>query len=642
MKRLHLLILKSYFGPFVATFFIAIFVLLMQFLWKYIDDLVGKGIEINVLLELLFYASATFVPMALPLAILLSSLMTFGNLSENYELTALKSSGISLQRTMMPLIILSMLISIAAFIFSNNILPISNLKFSSLLYDIRHQRPDLNIQPGIFYKGIDNLVIKIDEKDYKTKMMYGLMVYDHSDKRGNVNVTVADSATMHITDDENYMILSMYTGSKYEELEEERKSLTDMTHPHQHSTFDKETMIIDLSGFGLKRTDEELFKDNEEMLNINQLNANIDTLKIEYEKKKENFGQNLLLSTYYKKENKIDSIKVVIDTIYEYDIDSIFNNLPIKEKRSILGMAKNYASSAQLYISSTIDEYDYRDRTILKHNIEWHRKFSLSFACLVLFFIGAPLGAIIKKGGLGMPVVVAVIFFIFYYVIMITGEKTAKEGVIPVYQGMWLSAFILLPLGIFLTSKATTDSVIFDTYTYRKFFANLLGIEKIRNIRLNKLVTNLDNATYTDAELLEKLNTLKSLTKAYQNDNLRRITFGMTIKDYFKVKDKDHLNAIYDLYREIYGILLQKSKEYKYFKEKLTEFPSHKMRKLKRSSLSKIFNIILVPFIPLWIINLLMYKYSLHSLRTRLKLMNNLANDIIIVVEEPEFLIMKN
>ncbi len=641
MKRLHLLILKSYFGPFIATFFIAIFVLLMQFLWKYIDDLVGKGLAIDVLLELLFYASATFIPMALPLAILLSSLMTFGNLSENYELTALKSSGISLQRVMMPLIILSMIISIAAFVFSNNILPISNLKFQSLLWDIRHQRPDLNIQPGIFYKGIDNLVIKVDKKNYKTKMMYNLMVYNHSDKRGNVNLTIADSATMHISDDENFMILTMYSGSKYEELSEERKAITQMTFPHQHSSFDKETMMIDLSGFGLKRSDEQLFRDNEEMMNISQLNSGIDTLKMDFEEKKRNFGKNLLLTTYFKRENKIDSIDNVLDTIYSYDIDSVYNSLTVKEKKSVLGMAKNFASSAQLYISTTVGEYEFRERTILKYNIEWHRKFSLSFACLVLFFIGAPLGAIIKKGGLGMPVVVAVIFFIFYYVMMITGEKTAKEGVIPVYQGMWLSAAVLLPLGIFLTSKATTDSVIFETGVYKRFFAKLFGLAKIKLKKQNKLIDNMSKMHYNDKEFMDKLNELILLTKEYQNEFLRRITFAMIVKDFFFVAGKEKLSNIFDLYKDIYTIMLVRAREHRYYKEKLTEFPKIKLYKLNRNPFVMFVKIILLIVFPAGLIYLLFYKASVHRLRNRLKLMNNLANDIIVVVKEPEFLNLK-
>ncbi|MBU1627211.1 LptF/LptG family permease, partial [bacterium] len=271
MKKLHILVIRSYLGPFVFTFFIAIFVLLMQFLWKYIDDLVGKGLDLDVLSELLFYASATFVPMALPLAILLSSLMTFGNLGEYYELVALKSSGISLQRTMFPLVILSILISLSAFFFANNVMPVANLKFQSLLYDVRHQRPELNIQPGIFYKGIDNFVIKVARKDHKTNMMYNVMIYDHTENNGNENLTIADSATMDVTPDEHYLILTMYDGRKYEELPEdkrgERKSFEELIRPHRHSSFEKETIMLDLSGFGLKRSDEDLFSENEEMLN---------------------------------------------------------------------------------------------------------------------------------------------------------------------------------------------------------------------------------------------------------------------------------------------------------------------------------------------------------------------------------------
>ncbi len=641
MKRIHLLILRSYFGPFIATFFIAVFVLLMQFLWKYIDDLVGKGLEITILAELIFYASATFVPMALPLAILLSSLMTFGNLGEYYELTALKASGVSLQRIMMPLIVVSVIISVTAFVFSNNILPIANLKFRTLLYDIRHQRPDINIQPGIFYKGIDNYVIKIAGKNYKTKMMYKLMVYDHTDNNGNTNITVSDSATMHVSTDENNMILTMYNGSKYEELPEERKQVVNMTYPHRHSTFDKETIALDLSGFGLKRTNEDLFKDNQEMLNITQLMNAVDSLTVAFEKRKEFFGKNLLLSTYFKRENKIDSIAIVLDTIYKYDIDSVYESFELKERKKIIDMASNFARSAQTYVSTTVLDYEFRDRYIIKHNIEWHRKFSLSFACLVLFFIGAPLGAIIKKGGFGMPVVVAVVFFIFYYVIMIVGEKTAKEGIITVYQGMWLSAFILLPVGIFLTSKATTDSVIFDIDPYRMFIRKIFGIEKIKQRKLNKLIESLPKQDYTDAELLVKLREINKLTKEYQSNFMRRITYKMAIGDLIKVKGKDELTEIFKIYKEIYGILLIRAREHKYFKEKLTEFPTYKLRKLNSNAIFLLIKALILIILPLGFILTLARIIGIVNLRNKLKLMNNLSTDIIGVVEDPAFFNLK-
>jgi len=325
----------------------------MQFLWKYIDDLVGKGLEVSVLSELLFYASATFVPMALPLAILLSSLMTFGNLGEYYELVALKSAGISLQRVMLPLINASILISIFAFVFANNIMPVANLKFRTLLHDIRRQRPELNIKPGIFYKGIDNFVIKAGNKNNKTGMMYDVLIYDHTDKRGNTNVTIADSAYMKITEDKSYMLLTLFNGEKYEELPEDRKPHREFTYPHQHSLFNKEIVMLDLSGFGLRRTDENLFKENYEMLNISQLQKQIDSLHTEIDKWYSNFNNNLLRSNFFKREIKIDNLKIKPDTTVNYDVDSVFDSYNISQQRKIIQSALNYARATQTYINTS-------------------------------------------------------------------------------------------------------------------------------------------------------------------------------------------------------------------------------------------------------------------------------------------------
>lgn len=489
IKRIHVLIVRSYLGPFVLTFFISLFILLMQFLWKYIDDLVGKGLEWYIIAELLLYASATLVPMALLLAILLSSIMTFGNLGEHYELVALKSSGISLQKIMFPLIIISIIISISAFFFSNNVMPYTNLKMRSLLYDVRCLRPELNIKEGIFYKGIDGISIKIGKKDKKNNILYNIMIYNHRDRFGNMNVTIADSGVMNITDDKRYLILTLNNGCRYEEIREQASNVGNKTYPHQHSIFEEQTIVFEMEGFGLARTDEELFKDHYEMLNYKQLGIAEDSLIKAYNERKKNFAEHLLNVNYFKRENKqLNNVKkdtltarVENAEIIEFDTDSLFENLEHSKKVLIADMASNFARSTKSYISTTKEDCKARMKWIRRHQIEWHRKFSLSFACLVFFFIGAPLGAIIRKGGLGMPVVVSVLFFILYYVISITGEKYVKTAGLPAYQGMWISSVILLPLGFFLTYKAATDSVILDIDTYLNFFKKIFFFRKKSN-----------------------------------------------------------------------------------------------------------------------------------------------------------------
>jgi lipopolysaccharide export system permease protein len=442
----------------------------MQFLWKYIDDLVGKGLDFSVIMELLLYASAGLVPLALPLSILLSSIMTFGNMAENYELMALKSAGISLIRIMFPLIIFIGFVSGGAFFFSNNVMPFTNLKMGALLYDVRHQKPEVSVKEGVFSDALEGYSIKVSRKNKKTSMLYNLMIYDHTEKNGNRIVTVADSATMEVTTDGKYMILNMYQGTSYNEVEEKKKRRNDKEHPHRVDKFEEQRILIDMSGLGFERTDEKLFKNHYQMLNLDQLKTAVDSLDEKFHNRETIFVSNLKKSNYFKrlKVGATDSIWYAKNTIdaESLDIDSLFNSFPAFKKKSVFEHARNYARSTQSYINTTSSELNHKMKYIKRHEIEWHRKFTLSFACLLLFFIGAPLGAIIRKGGLGMPVVVSVLFFVIYYVITISGEKSAKIGEWPSWLGMWISAIVLLPIGLFLTYKAATDSVILNVETY--------------------------------------------------------------------------------------------------------------------------------------------------------------------------------
>jgi lipopolysaccharide export system permease protein len=476
MKKLHLFVLRIYAGPLVSTFFVVVFVLLMQFLWKYIDDLIGKGLELGVIAELLLYTSAGLVPLALPLAILLSSLMTFGNMGENFELTAIKSAGISLQRIMSPLIILTILMSVGAFYFSNNVLPYTNLKMRSLLYDVQQQRPEMQIREGIFYNGIDNYSILISQKNHRTNMMYDIKIYDHTDRRGNLKVTVADSGFMRITEDKGFLITTLYNGYNYEEMQDRSRQNRDRTFPHRNDRYDEQVMIIELSGFDLQRTDEEAFRHNSQMMNLGQLEMTTDSLNEVMSKAVGEHTQTMIKSSFFKKETsrfipRDDSVKNIQRE--PVDIHTYEGRLTSDQKRRALDQAMVDARLARNQIISTRTHFDWQNKRIRRFEMEWHRKFTLSFACFIFFFIGAPLGAIIRKGGLGMPVVISVLFFVLYYVIDISAQKFVKELVLPPFPGMWISSFILLPMGIFLTYKATTDSVIMNTETYFNLYKKI-------------------------------------------------------------------------------------------------------------------------------------------------------------------------
>lgn len=471
VKKIYILVLRAYLGPLIMTFFIALFILDMQFLWKYVDDLVGKGLEWYLVAELLFYASSTFVPLALPLAILLSSLMTFGNLGEHYELVAMKAAGISIRKVMKPLIILSIAISAFAFYFSNNILPSANLKFQSLLYDIKKKKLAFNIKEGIFYNGLEGYIMRVGKKDKDGMHIEDVLIYNHTQGLGNIDVTSAKSGKMESTPDGRYIVFTLYDGYNYQDKVDQRGYRK--TRPFERTYFREETRRFDLKSFELNRSDEELFKDHYAMLNLEQLSKSIDSLTKKFNEKKEKFKDKFENNYHYY--SQIDtSVHFTPDTLKALD-STFINNFPEKRRMKILDYAINTANSLKSTIDFSKDSFRKENQMILKHWIVWHKKFTLSFACLILFFIGAPLGAIIRKGGLGLPVIVSIIFFILYHIISITGEKYVKEDAADPVIGMWISSLVLLPIGIFLTYKATTDSSLLDFDSWMKLLKRITG-----------------------------------------------------------------------------------------------------------------------------------------------------------------------
>ena len=455
----------------------------MQFLWKYIDDLVGKGLEWYIIGELMFYAAVTFIPMALPLAILLSSIMTMGKLGENYELVALKSAGISLRKIMFPLIVISGFFVITAFYFSNNVLPAANLKMGSLLYDIRHQRPAFNILEGVYYKGIDGYVIRAEGKDSDGSTLMEVLIYDHTERRGNVNVTKAEWAHMQTTPDKRYLVMTLHNGYNYQEIK--TTNPRDPARPLQRTYFKRQIKKFDLSGFDLSRTDEDAFRNNYQMLSLDQLEVFTDSLRNHLNKAEVSLKEKYIdrLRSF----NQIDSAmlsKVNPDSINYHENYSEFAEYKHWHKELVISQAKNIIRSQTDGLRFGHEDLKFRARRLARYEIEYHRKFTLSFACLVLFLIGAPLGAIIRKGGFGLPVIVSVLFFVVFHVTSITGEKFAREGVISAFQGMWISSALLLPVGIWLTYKATTDSSLFDVDAYLLKVKNFFNI--IKNRKKNK------------------------------------------------------------------------------------------------------------------------------------------------------------
>lgn len=425
--------------------------------------MVGKGLDFWIIAQLLFYASATFVPMALPIATLFASIMTMGNFGEKYELVAMKAGGISIKRVMMPMALMVLLISGMAFYFANNVMPVAVLKYKMTLYDVTRKKPALNIKPSEYYSGIDGYVIRIDQKDKENKNLKNIIIYDHTDGMGNVSVTVADRGRMTVTPDERFLVFDMYDGYSYVE---DVKGQNAYARPLTRMKFDEQTMRFDLSAFAFNKVDKEHFRGSYQMMNVKQLDEAMDTLRINREKKVLDF-KNEVSSSFSIKEMTANSNVANVQLLKgDYPL-SLINDLPERKQKNIrrvaLHSARKVNEDVAMYEQILQNDLEYINR----HGIEWHQKFTLSVACFVLFLIGAPFGSIVRKGGLGLPLVASVIFFVLYYVINTICIKAIRETALPPY-GMWISTLAMLPLGIFLTLKATTDSGLFDRGTWQK------------------------------------------------------------------------------------------------------------------------------------------------------------------------------
>ncbi|MDB5135105.1 MAG: YjgP/YjgQ family permease [Mucilaginibacter sp.] len=461
--------MRSFVRPFIITLFIVNFVLLMLFLFKYIDDLIGKGFEWYTILQLMVYNSATNISMALPLSILLSSIMTYGSLGENYELVAIKSAGVSLRRAMYPMIIVVTILSIAAFIFSDNMLPVANKKYYSLLYDVRQQKSANLLPEGVFSSSFPNYSIRVNRKDPDGQTLHDVMIYTKNEAENNTNVLIAKEGRMYRTPDNQFLVLKLKDGIKYDETNGEKN-----LEPRQRFTrfrFKETEQKFDLSFMKMKRTDENLFRSAVQMMDLKQLKYFGDSTQRQTDS---SLIINYKLISAYVKYFSVPKKQVSAIKYVPFKKNNAFGGLTVSQQLIALNNASSEVRSVQDIVKNRADMYKEESKSVRRYAIEYQKKFTLSAACLALFLIGAPLGAIIRKGGLGMPVVVSVIFFLLYYIIWTIGEKSAKDGSLSPIIGTWISIIILTPIGIFLTYKAANDSVLFDMEAYKRFFNKLI------------------------------------------------------------------------------------------------------------------------------------------------------------------------
>lgn len=502
IKKLDKLIINAFTGPFIVTFFITLFVLVLQFFWKYIDDLVGKGLDFFTLLRLTSYVTATAVPLALPLAILISSIMTFGKLGESFETVAIKSAGIPLLRFMRPLFIISSFIAIIAFLFSNYIIPVAQLKFQTLLYDITVAKPAFNLKEGVFFREFEGYTIKIGKKDKDNTTIHNIIIFEKNYSLQD-NIIIAEHGKMNISADKKFLEFHLQNGWRYEERGPSYSINTD----YIRLGFKDYKKVFDLSSFKLAPTPDSLFKDNFRMLNVKQLDKVIDSLKrgsvndiakktdreigVNYDllrreinppKKQLATEQARTVHIEFKTaikplapvEPKYNSHKSAVMLALQPPPPTGYEQLlPDSVRRAVITRSIDRISGQKNNLDIIAEEASSKKRDLRFHLIEWHRKFSLSFACIVLFLIGAPLGSIIRKGGLGMPLVIAVIFFLVFHLLNMFGEKFVRQDTTSAFTGMWLSTLVLLPVGFFLTYKAMHDSQLFNKEFYYRILKKI-------------------------------------------------------------------------------------------------------------------------------------------------------------------------
>lgn len=485
IKKLDIYILKNFITLFAGTFCISLFAVVMQFLWKFVDELVGKGLGPMVIAKFFFYATETLVPLALPLAILLASLISFGNMGERFELLAIKAAGISLWRTMRPLLVMMFALAGASFYFQDVVTPEAENQVLLFRYSISQKSPELDVPEGVFYNGISGINLYVKQKDPDTGMLYDVVIYNLRDGVDNAHIILADSAHLETRADQQSLMLQLYSGEQFENMR--NGALITRNVPYRRETFIRKDLLIDFDA-NLNMADEQTFSGVARTKRMARLQADIDSLGREADSLGRNYYHDMKNGVLYVYEAHPELTPAERYAHTSLDIDTLFAHLPASEQQAVVRSALSRVQQQQLDANFKTAIMKGTDSDIRQHQIRFLHKFTLAFTCLVFFFIGAPLGAIIRKGGLGLPVVVAVVIFIAYYIIDIGGEKMAKVGTIPVWLGKWLSTIVLAPIGAFLTIKSNNDSVVFNLDSYKAVFTRLLGIRQKRHLTRKEVI----------------------------------------------------------------------------------------------------------------------------------------------------------
>ena len=487
IKKLDIFILKSFLGLFSGTFFICLFIFMMQFLWRYVDELVGKGLEIGVLVQFFFYSALTLIPLSLPLAILLAALMTFGNFGERYELLSMKAAGIPLLRIMRPLIIFCTFICCISFYFQNVVAPKAQLKLWTLLVSMKQASPELDIPEGVFYSDITGYNIYVKKKDRDTGIMQDVLIYNFSDGFENAHIIWASEGKMEMTADKQHLYLTLHNGEQFENLKSQTISSKNV--PYRRESFREKQIIIEFDG-GFNMVDGGFLNNRSDSKNMVEISNSIDSLTFRADSIGRSMFNEVKLSTYAANSfSKEDSIKVSqkkLPTII--NSDSIFETYTLAEKSEVYKNAYTVTNKLAGEWSVKSIQMTDTDKNILRHKIDWHKKITLSLSCLMFFFIGAPLGAIIRKGGIGLPVVISVIIFVLYYIIDSGSTRVARSGEMNISLGVWMSTLVLTPIGVFFTYKSNKDSVVFNLEVYLNIFRWLLGLRPSRHMTKKEVI----------------------------------------------------------------------------------------------------------------------------------------------------------
>lgn len=545
IKKLDIFVLKSFLLLFAGTFFICLFIFMMQFLWRYVDELVGKGLEINVLAQFFFYSGLTLIPLSLPLAILLAALMTFGNFGERYELLSMKAAGIPLLRIIRSVVLFCVFLGGMSFFFQNIIGPRAQKQLWTLLVSMKQKSPEVDIPEGVFYSDIDGYNIYVKQKDRKTGMLKDVLIYNFSDGFENAHIIWAAEGKLELTADKQHLFLHLYNGEQFENLKSQ--SVISRNVPYRRETFkEKHTLIKFSSEFNM--VDGSFLDRRSDIKNMHEISVAIDSLTVHADSVGRSMYSDIMSTTYRTPVlTPADSTKMKEERVSVINTDSIYNSMTSQEKLKVLTTTGNRMSS----LASDWDMKSFltkdTDNNIRSHRSDWHKKITLSLACIIFFFIGAPLGAIIRKGGLGMPVVISVLIFVIYYIIDSGATRVAKSGEMNIVLGTWMSTIVLAPLGAFFTYKSNKDSVVFNIDVYAAFFRKLFGIRQSRHLFKKEVIIHTPEYQ-EDIEILEEIS--RDCTVYLENHRLK----GMP--NYVQIfTNNKHDDAIAEINKKIEAVI---------------------------------------------------------------------------------------